>query len=355
MFKKQCDSLPDHPSGITASWLTSRFREFGLLDTAEIKSLEIFPVEKWNVAQTARFAIAYSGQVNPAIPERIFVKITDNYDPLKDIFPGEHVFYAEELPDDLPLARCYGVLQGSRPTHHCVILQDYTETHSIIPWPNPPSIDRCLAAVTSLGILHGYWWQETVSNFAHAEKLISNERRLGEYFQPLLPQFFDFLRDRLGSAQCNLIETVCDRIPQLKGQRLTNGKPITRIHGDPHFWNFMYPKYPGREPCIVIDWEDWRDDIGGSDLAALTIMHWDPEYQARYQKTIFDSYLEALSDQPGVIYRRDDLLYDFRLGHMQNIVAPIFQQQMGRSREDLWPYVYRWLKAFDDLDCRGLL
>jgi len=91
---------------------------------------------------------------------------------------------------------------------------------------------------------------------------VHNERQLASFFQALVPGFLENLGDTLPTHRKDVVTRVIRALPDLKIHRVKSGKPLTRCHGDPHFWNILYPKDPSRHGCIFVDWEDWRWDIG---------------------------------------------------------------------------------------------
>lgn len=94
---------------------------------------------------------------------------------------------------------------------------------------------------------------------SEADRLVlcGNYARLAAHVQTLLPAFFDAVGD-LPRDRRDLMAAVCERIPTLLSDRAARGYPITRVHGDPHFWNVFFPKDPARHGCVFVDWEDWR-------------------------------------------------------------------------------------------------
>ena len=348
--------IPSHPNDITVPWLTDCLRQSGALPTGAIAGLATDLAAKWNHAEAAFLTIEYDGKAPAEAPCRLFVKIATHQDPLADIFPGEAAFYAEGLPASLPLAPCHGAFLDPGRGATCLLLEDLRRTHRAVEWPQPPSLPSCEAAVAALARLHGHWWHDTGPDTAtFGRALRKNEERLADYFQDLLPGFFEHLGDRLSPERRRLVTAACARLPAVKSDRLTSGKPITRGHGDTHLWNFLYPKAPDRHGCVLLDWEDWRWDIGISDLAMMMALHWSRERRQRQEEILLQRYLEVLRCEVPTGYHWDDLRADYRLGHLQNVVVPIYQRQVGHAQSVWWPHLERWFLAFEDLECGRLL
>jgi thiamine kinase-like enzyme len=214
----------------------------------------------------------------------------------------------------------------------------------------------CEAAVSALARLHAHWWNERDAGDHNIRaRLHSNEEKLAEFFRPLLAAFFDYLGERLSSDQRKLLETVWHKLPELKQRRAALARPVTRTHGDPHFWNVLYPHDASRDGCVLIDWEDWRLDMGAADLAAMLVLHWTRERRSLYEDALLHHYLDVLRTKTQTDYDWNELQADYRLGHLQNIVVPIFQQHAGTPEATWLPLLERWFNAFKDLDCRQIL
>ena len=348
--------VPRHPNDITPVWLTERLVESGALSSGAVASLTVELGAKWNQAATARLTIDYDAEAPAVAPQSLFVKIAQSEDPLEDVLPGEFAFYADTTASGLPLAACHGAFRDRESRHTCLLLEDLTTTHEETPWPLPPSLPRCEGAVAALARLHAHWWHEGSSETSDlGGKLWAKEERIAGVVQGLLPAFLDDLGDRLPVDRRDLLLRTLARTPELVRQRLARGRPITRIHGDAHLWNVLYPKDPSRHGCVFIDWEDWRYDLGASDLALMIALHWYPDRRARHESDLLRTYLEALRSSGIEGYGWDNLLVDYRLGHLQNAVVPVFQHAMAQPHASWWSHLERWFLAFEDLDCAALL
>ena len=121
------------------------------------------------------------------------------------------------------------------------------------------------------------------------------------------------------------------------------------MHGDSHFWNFLFPKDVAQAPTLI-DWQSWNVDFGMRDLAYMMALYWFPERRSRYEKQMLSTYLEELINH-GIEYSYDDMLYDYRMFVAGLVLYPCYQ---GPTR--LWWYqMERLFCAFEDLDCREIL
>lgn len=251
--------VPRHPNDVSPEWLTARLRANDVLSTGAVTAVTVAKSNDWNMARSARIAIAYDGEANRQAPRSLFVKIMEDEDPYADFIAGEIAFYSEPLPARLPLATCYGASRDPETGVTHVLLEDLGDTHLLSRWPLPPSLARCEAAVTALARIHGHWWKDNVSetdDFGMDLRL--KRERFAGHVPNLLAEFLDFIGEAVPADRQEIMRSVCGRLPELLDRRLFGGKPITRNHGDPHFWNIMFPKDPSRHGCVFIDWEDWQ-------------------------------------------------------------------------------------------------
>jgi hypothetical protein len=348
--------VPRHPDDVTPQWLTARLREDGVLSSGAVSKVTPHKTNDWHMAASARVTIDYDDEANRQAPRSLFVKIMEAPDPFADFIPGELAFYSEALPDDLPLARCYGAARDLDTGVTHVLLEDFAETHSHSPWPLPPTPSMCEAAVTDLARIHGHWWKTDVSrDDAFGMDLRQKRERFAGHIQTLLVEFLDYVGEALPSDRRAVMESVVGRLPDLLDKRLFGGRPITRNHGDPHFWNIMFPRDPARHGCVFIDWEDWQYNPPAFDLAYMIALHWFPDRRARHEKDLLKAYHRALLGEISTGYSWDDLMADYRLGHLHNFIVPLFQHNMGVPAGSWWQHMERLFLSLDDLDCGALL
>ncbi|WP_299483897.1 phosphotransferase [uncultured Roseibium sp.] len=341
-------SIPRAPIDIDADWLSEVLSDHGRHGPVQVKELTVTPSTRWNVADTAFLEAEF---VDPPadLPARFFLKIRQDPDPLADIFPGEQVFYATANKTGLPLADCFVSLVDPSSGATCILLEDLSTTHVATPWPMPPTLPHCHMAVRSLAALHAHWAQSATDD------LNKRERVLGLHVSEMLPAFLAKLGDRLPEDRAVLLERVCERIPALKADRYKGGGTVTRIHGDAHFWNVLYPRDENRDDAILIDWEDWRVDFAGMDLALMIAMHWYPHRRAFHEVNLLKSYLQTYNASASTRISWEDFWHDYRLGHVCNAVVPVFQHSADNTHASWWSHLERWFLAFEDLNCRELL
>ena len=209
-----------------------------------------------------------------------------------------------------------------------------SKTHSQTIWPSPPPVSLCEAAVGTLARLHAHWWNDGQSEWPEtSSRLQSNEESLARYFQPLVPSFLDDLDKCLSAYQREVIQRVCCRIPELKTHRATLASPVTRTHGDPHFWNILYPHDTSLHGCVFIDWEDWRIDMAAADLASMLALHWDRERRLQHERRLLRHYLDTLRTETHTAYDWTALNDDYHSGTYKTSLSQYFSTTSQRLRQ----------------------
>ncbi|MEM9010892.1 MAG: hypothetical protein AAGE18_06675 [Pseudomonadota bacterium] len=347
-----CDmalAIPAHPSAITARWLEDVLAAHRpTAPRVTIAALEVEPAIKWNQAETAFLKIRYARNA-PDLPTRLFTKLRREPDPLSDIFPGEVRFYNDARDADLPIAPCLAAFADPATGATCVLLEDLRPTHVTVDWPLPPTVAQCRLALTSLARVHADGRQRAGSALGVREAL------LGRHVADMLPAFIDMLGDRLPKDRADRLVAACQATPDLKAAAYASGGPVTRVHGDAHFWNVLYPRPSTKADALLIEWEDWRIDLAGTDLALLMAVHWYPDRRARHEVDLLRHYLAHLNRTAVEPMTWDDLWHEYRLGLVCNAAIPVFQQAAGTPHASWWSHLERWFLAFEDLGCAELL
>ena len=240
------------------------------------------------------------------------------------------------MPAGLPLPICYGVFREEQAPVTCILLEDLGHTHSQPPWPMPATVPGCEAAVTALARLHAHWWTTELSG-PHLAGVDLRKRAddLGTYLNKLMPEFLAFVGDRLTPERQDIMRAVCDKLPKLLWDRVSGGRPITRVHGDLHNWNILYPNDPSLHDCVFIDWEDWQYYPGPFDLAYMMAYFWFPDRRAQHEENLLRLYHDALLGELPAPYSWQHLKADYRLGHLYSFVIPWFQLELEMGPDAL--------------------
>lgn len=352
-FERSCE-VPGTPDQLDAAWLDARLRATGFLGSdVRVSGVKVRTLGQWNVAQPAILDVGYDPAQPETLPARFFVKLDATIDPMAHLFPGEAVFYTETMGRDCGAPRCFAAIRDPKTGHRCILLEDLSDTHHQPPWPLPPRFEEAAGAVDALAASHAQAWREGDIEET-CRSVLAIDGGLSEAVGRALPDFLDFLGDRLSADQRVIVDRVASRCFEIKRDRVREGDALTRAHGDPHAWNFLYPNDPGRDRCVLIDWEDWRPNLAACDLAQMMALHWFPRLRARFEAPLFERYGAALSGR-GIDYPVERLAEDYRLAHICNLHFPIVQHSLGKSADIWYPHLERWLMAYDDLNCAEII
>jgi hypothetical protein len=217
-------------------------------------------------------------------------------------------------------------------------------------WPVPPALEDCLRAVRALARIHARW-RDSPEAAMERQRRAPGNAAMRQRIEDCARALIDRLGDALAPERRALIERVVERFPDAHAARLDAGG-LTLVHGDAHFWNFLIPKDPTRQP-VLIDWQLWGVDLGAADLAYMIALHWFPDRRARYEQTMLDGYRDEL-ERLGIDCGAEALQVDYRFmvaGLLTRLV--VFASVIPAGI--WWPHLYRAFAAFDDLDCAELL
>ncbi|MEM7428079.1 MAG: aminoglycoside phosphotransferase family protein [Pseudomonadota bacterium] len=342
-------ALPKTIDQVTPGWLTKSLQNNERIGPGgQVTSIAVDGNAPWNVAETAFLQL--EGRALGSLPRRLFAKLTTSPDPLERFMPGEYVFYSSGLAAGLPVPECHLALRDEETGGTLVLIDDLRASHRDVEWPYPPAYADCERAVRALAAVHAGTRRAGTGDL---DGLLSRETELCEMIAGMLPAFFDFMGDALSRERRQIIEAAIGRYVPLKQQRYGPGQFLCISHGDTHLWNFLYPKSPDTDACVLIDWEHWYEDFGGTDLALMITQHWYPERRARFEVPLLKAYLEALYEGGVPGYGFADLMEDYRLAHICNIIVPIYQSQ--GKHHGWWSNLERWFLALDDLGARDYL
>ena len=126
----------------------------------------------------------------------------------------------------------------------------------------------------------------------------------------------------------------------------------TLLHGDAHFWNFLYPREKSAEHIRVIDWNSWDIGRATDDLAYMIGLHWYPERRKAYETELLRHYHHRLQEN-GISYQWNEMWWDYRLSIIMDLFIPVWQWHRGINPVVWWPHLERSFLAYDDLGCAG--
>lgn len=329
--------------------LTSVLQNNGYLGDATVVGIELTKFETNGISSEFYKAELHYSSDDHSLPERMVVKrpsIGDRGQGEADVY--ELVFRGAK---GLPLMDYFGVVDEAADSPLSFLFEDLSESHQQTPWPIIPGLLDCEQAVVALASIHGHWWGRTESIEAPTPQVVSHQD--AKHLATFLPEFVDFVSEYLSPARITHYETIFSNLDTLLAQRLTANN-TTLLHTDSHFWNFLYPKEPQRNDCVIFDWPLWRTGLAGWDLAYMIALHLYPEHRHRFETTLLDSYWRGLQEC-NVSYDREDVQLDYRIGVIFGLLMPVMEFTWKIPPLDWMPKLEKAFSAFEDLNCQDLL
>ena len=337
---------------VTAAWLTNILRTNDHLRNGTITSIRLQPLSDvpFGAPKIRKLAIDYSQDTVCDVPNKVILKFASK--------EKEYFFYAQiaKWMGKVPVPKCYLAQQNEDVSQAIFLLEDLSDTHFQTEWPIPPSFEHCEMAIDCLALFHAFWWNESRLEKEFRQKVTKGNYWTGRINEAIdkLPDFLDFIGDRLSTERKGIYEKILassNRYWMPDSSR----KVKTFLHGDIHFWNFLFPKEPSRNEIKIFDWNSWDIGKGTNDLAYLMGLHWFPNLRQGREQVLLKRYHNKLLEQGVSNYLWDDCLLDYRESCIMNLFIPVWQWQRGTSSIVWWSHLERSFLTFEDMDLMELL
>ena len=334
---------------VSTAWLENALRYAGLLvKTDRILSYEVQPLALVNfqVARTFRIYLQISGTTK-APPKSIVLKFAKGQ--------KEYYFFTQLAPQmkmkQLMICHYEELIEDGNTA--VLLLEDLCETHNQPQWPLPPSQKQCEDAVRCLAAFHTYWW-----NHADLPQLLEISRQRTHWLQRMelalqsVDEFIFFLGDRLPPARKQILQRIISsKNRSWLPEQAPHGSTI--IHGDAHFWNFLFDNAGKSANIRLFDWSSWNIGRSTDDLAYMIGLHWFGLRKQLMEEKILRFYHEQLLNG-GVDYTWDALQQDYRLSTVVSLLIPVWQWQHGINAAVWWGHLERGFQAFEQWECMAL-
>jgi hypothetical protein len=283
---------------ITPEWLTEVLTRHGDLTAGKVLGIEQ-QRDPNPMTHNATLHIAYSPGAQGSQPARLFFK--------QNRESAETKFYQHIAPtlSEVALLTCYDAQYDDSNSH--LLLQHVDQTHFTPPDAVPMPLLYCEMIVDALG-------------------------------------------DRLSAERLQRYEGILAAFPRYR----PNG-PKTLVHGDSHWWNFLYPNDPAAHPLYLIDWAVWNVNLGVSDIAYTIALQCYPERRARIEQPLVRRYHDRLLRDGIREYDWEQCWEDYRRMVVDHCLWPILWQQCGLSPNIWWFALECTMAAFEGLHCEELL
>lgn len=344
---------------VTSEWLTATLRKNGFLKFGKVIAVQIKETKELFLVVIYRFEVVYSEDAPPTAPTKLFLKFS-RPDLSRQISAETNLkeieFYAKIAPamNNASFIKCYDAAFSSESNKTHLLLEDLTETHFQPQTSASLSDDYCVKAVDCLAELHAFWWRNPSLGNEIGE--IFDEKELRDFVgnvEKSVIGFIDFLGDKLSAEQRKIYEKLIAASSK-PWQHFLTQKNLTVIHGDAHWWNFLYPHDANHDRVRIFDWHLWHVDLGARDLAFMIALGWYPEQRAKMEQNLLRRYYDNLLTRGVEDYSWDEFWDDYRWSAIRNLNVPVVQWSQGRSADSWWNRE-KALLAFQDLKCEELL
>jgi len=347
----------DNIDQVTPAWLTGILREHDQSGHCEVVEV-VCSRSRSSGLMSRRYhlELKYSEDAKGTLPKRLFLKIgrPQYFDSSK-----REVTYWRELfaaNNGFPDVHCYDAAYSVDTRSSHLLFSDVSDNYyALNDYPLSPSLDHCLQAVACLARNHAVNWGKALGKIRE-ESL--DGRSLVNAFDSVkrsAPSFFDFLGDRLTTPRRVQYEKLLEKFPALLKQRMKEESSLTLMHGDAHYWNFMFPRNDNQQQALLLDWSEWEIGIGCYDLAFMIACFWYPDRRQRHEAAILNQYHKVLLENGVSSYSRQECDFDYRLGIMRNLILPIYMWNNNMPASIWLPRMELSFFAFEDLGCDLLL
>ena len=344
---------------VTPTWLTDVLRKSGCLPQGHVTKVRQGKEFQTPVSQVVHLEIDYSPNESIAAPSRLFLKMTkpNLQEELVGIGEKEVTFYRTLAARINPssLVRCFDAVYDEQERQFHLLLEDLSETHTQTEWPIPPIRHHCEIAIDSLANIHASWWNHAqISEEIGPLPSPESVQKGFQWMQKTVPDFLDFLGDRISTERRAIYEQVVVAAPELTNHIIAQ-KGRTLVHNDSHCWNFLFPHDTDKDTIRIIDWQGWDIGVGTDDLAYMIALHWYPERRGQLEQDLLKRYHSQLLRMVVTSYDWDDCWRDYRLSVVRNISIPMWQWNAKLGPWIWWSHLERAMLAFEDLGCVELL
>lgn len=331
---------------VTPAWLTEKLRVAGVLLQGEVLQIDS-TVTATNTATAMPICPIYSADAPESAPYKLFLKLGKR--------KPEVDFYHHILPNmtGIPVIRCYDAqFDDAGGTSH-LLMDDMSETHAEPPDALPPPSADVHNIVDILAKLHAQWWEHPRLTSDLRPVLDDVPGYILAQAREGFPHFVDALGDRLSDKRRTWYERILAGMPLKAWQeRVSQHKAVTLVHGDSHWWNFLFPKVAGE--ILVIDWAVWHLNLPTTDLAYTFGQLCFRDWRERFEKPLLEHYHQRLLEYGVKNYDWAQCWQNYRLMMVFHTLWPIFHHQWAPN-SIWWRNMECCLSAFEDLNCEELL
>jgi len=332
---------------LTLDWFNT------ILPGSRISSFQVESTSEEFCSSIARIRLSFSGSQSGS---SIFLKFAKRGNDGTPTGSGrkEVQFYNTyaQTVGHASIPRCFFAEYSQETRHYNIVLEDLSETHDQREWPNTKLDEQYALVAECLAGVHTQWWNRPEA--AQMLGLNDAEEERERLEQSTKLAVIPFLRNYSHGIAKPLLKTftdcasVYDQVVAMK-RRSQN---VALIHGDTHFWNFLYPKSHGGTVYLV-DWESYDLDAPTQDLVKFAAVIWSVEKRKRHEEQFLRTYHKKLTEQGVVDYSFETLLFDYRISILRMLYLPVQKEGWGLPQEIWLEEFENILSAIEDWNCLG--
>lgn len=344
-------AIPAGVNSVTPDWLTAALGG-ALAPGSRVHSFESTRIGEGSgfLGELARMKLAYEGEPGPGAPASVIVKLPTQVPEARGM-AAVLGFYEREVGFYRDIGAAVGVRTPKPYYAHfepaqsdfALVLEDVS-TAQVGDQLASCSLEQAKLAVTTLGQLHGKWWQSPQLT-QHAwlpSRGHSFYQVLKFGFVQNLPQFAENWAQRFDPAVLRCAEGLAAKYDDYLDSLFE--RPLTLVHSDFRLDNLMFGEPGSDDACVVLDWQLCQASIGSLDLQYFISSNLRKDAIAKHTDELLDTYYEALrgagvTDYPiqelRDDYARTSLMLGFYIVTGSSAVDPNNYDQRGHDLIEL--------------------
>lgn len=345
---------------VTPVWLTAVLRNGGYLAAEQVHVVTVAGVHTEQVHSLSYFlALEYGPDAHAGLPTRLFLKL-----PRPDVDPAVVAAVAEREvgmyrlfaahQHALPIIQCYNAVYVPTTQRYHLLLEDLSTTHDQPAWHLDIAEHYITQTIYCLAQFHAYWWEHASLSHLRTSLLPqANDTAELAALRYALPTFLHTLGDSLTVADREIYEQALAALPQLwsvGSEQLGR----TLVHGDAHFWNFLYPRDPYVHRTCMLDWQCVHVGVGIEDVAYAIILRY-PHRTAANEYGLVQRYHRQLVARGVPNYDWSQCWTAYRRAAVMHVLTPM-RYWLDGLPDTFWRmFVPRALAAVHQLGGAALL
>ncbi|MCC6267793.1 MAG: phosphotransferase [Dehalococcoidia bacterium] len=310
--------IPAGVNSVTPDWLTAALGTV-LAPGSRVRAVDSTRIGEGSgfLGELARMKLAYEGDPGPAAPASVIVKLPTRVAEARGM-AAVLGFYEREVGFYRDIGYAVGVrtpkpyyaLFEPAEADFALVLEDVT-TAQVGDQLASCSIEQAKLAVTTLGQLHGKWWQS-----AQLTKYAWLPSRGHPFYQVLkfgfvqnLPQFTENWAHRFDPLVLRCAEGLAEKFDEYLDGLFD--RPLTLVHSDFRLDNLMFGEPGSADACVVLDWQICSASIGSLDLQYFISGNLRKDVIAKHTDELLDTYYEALRGAGVTDYSMHELRDDY--------------------------------------------